>query len=90
VIHHGERLPFEVKPRHHGACVHPDLDQLQGDPAANRDLLLRQVHGSASSFAENLDKFVRADSAPCAFSKRNGGHLERGIRIGCGSVSRQL
>ena len=53
VGHHREGLPLGVEPGHHLAGVHPDLDHLQGDLAADRVLLFRKVDHAHPALTED-------------------------------------
>ena len=61
VIHHRQRLPLGLEPRDHLLGVHAELDDLQGDPASDRVLLLGHVHDAEAALADLLEDLVRAD-----------------------------
>jgi hypothetical protein len=46
MVHDGQGLPLGLEPRHHLPGVHPELDDLEGDAAADRLDLLGQVDDS--------------------------------------------
>ena len=61
VVHQREGLPLGLEPRHHLAGVHAELDHLQGDLAADRVLLFRQVDHAHAALTEDGQDPVGAD-----------------------------
>ena len=61
VVHYSQRLPLGLKPGQYFAGIHPGLDDLQGDPAADRLHLIGDIHDPHPPFAELFAKFVGAD-----------------------------
>ena len=51
--------------------VHAQFDDLQGDAAAHRFLLLRQIDDPAPAFADLLKQAVSADGVPWFFQHRD-------------------
>jgi len=61
VIHHRERLPLRLEPGDNLLRVHPRLDDLQGDLAADGQRLLGDVDDAHAPLADLLHQLVRAD-----------------------------
>jgi hypothetical protein len=62
MIHQGERLSLGLKAGDDVFGVHAEFDNLDGNLATDRFLLLRQVNDTATPFANLLQQFVTADS----------------------------
>ena len=75
MVHHGQRLPLGLEPRHHFACVHAGLDDLQRHFAADGLPLRRHVHNAHAPFANLLQQLVGTDLGAGEFEVRqfNGG-----------------
>jgi hypothetical protein len=61
VVHQGQRLPLGLEPCDDLGRVHARLDQLQGDLAADRPLLLGDEHDPEPAFSDLLPQPVRPD-----------------------------
>ena len=68
--HHRQRLPLRFEAGDDFLRVHPRLDDLQRDLAADGFLLLGDVDDSHPSFAQLLADFVGADLRAGAFDRR--------------------
>ena len=62
MIHHGQRLPFLLETSDHGLRIRAQLENLQGDEAANGLFLLRHVNDPRAAFSDLLEQLVMADS----------------------------
>ena len=83
MIHHRQRLPLGLEPRDDLAGVHPDLDDLQCDAAADRVLLLGHEDDAEPAFADLLQELVSPDRGAGTFAdgdERVQGHV-RGRRL---------
>ena len=81
VVHQRQGLPLGLEPRHHLAGVHPGLDDLQGDLAADRLFLLGQVDHAHAALAEDRQDPVGTDAQrmrPGILPRRNAGPGLRG------------
>ena len=78
VVHQRERLPLGLEPGDHVAGVHPGLDDLESDLAADRRLLLGHEDDAHASFADALEQLVRPDAIAGPFDDRAG--LQQGRR----------
>jgi len=75
MIHQGEDLPLRLEPGDHTFRVHARFDDLQGDSAPNRSVLLGHVNHPAASLADLLQKPVLANSVSgrlAAWNTRSG------------------
>ena len=63
VIHHGQRLPFGLKPCDDLFGIHPGLDHFQRDLSTDGVLLFGQPDNAHAAFAERLEQTVRTDRA---------------------------
>lgn len=70
-------LALGLKPRHHLASVHAQLDDLQRDTAADGLLLLSHVNHAETTLADSLQKFVTADAIRDCFGLWDSGWVER-------------
>ena len=61
VIHQGQRLPLGLEPGDDLPGIHPRLDDLQGNPAADRLALFGDINNPHAAFADLLPKLVGAD-----------------------------
>ncbi len=68
VVHHGQGLPLGLEAGDDLAAVHPRLDDLQRDAAADRLELLGHEDGAHAPFADLLEELVGADD--CAEALR--------------------
>ena len=75
MVHQRQRLPLGLEAGDDLAGVHARLDDLEGDLAADRLLLLGHVDDAHAALADLLDQPVRAD-------------LGAGSLVGCGVVGR--
>ena len=55
MIHQGQRLALGLEPGDHVPGIHPQLDDLQGHPAANRLFLLRHIDHPVTPFPKLLE-----------------------------------
>mgnify|MGYP003578711740 CR=1 FL=1 len=62
MTHEGKRLAPGLEPRHDFARVHPYLDHLDGDLAAERLRLLCMIDDSHPAFTEHPEDSVGADA----------------------------
>ena len=61
MVHQGEGLTLGLEASHHVVGVHAQLDELEGDGAADRRDLLGLVHDAHAAFAEDANQAVRTD-----------------------------
>jgi hypothetical protein len=54
MIHHRQRLPLGFKPGDDRFGVHPQLDDFEGDAAADGFLLFGDVNNTTAAFADFL------------------------------------
>ena len=73
MVHQRQRLPLCFKAGNDASGVHAQLDDLQGDAAANRFLLLRHIHDAAATLADFLEQFVTPDLVAGFFGDRDRG-----------------
>ena len=78
MVHQRQRLPLGLEPGDDLFGVHPQLDDLEGDLAPHRLVLLRHPHAAHAALADELQKFVGADAHAFTFSGRGLG-FGRGI-----------
>ncbi len=62
MIHKGEGLTLRLEPRYNGARIHPQLDNLQGDPSAERHRLLCGVHNSHTALTDDIQYIICIDA----------------------------
>src|SRR5439155_12147588 len=60
MVHERQRLPLRVESRDDLLGVHAQLDDLERDATPHRLFLFRDIHDTASAFADLLEEFVRA------------------------------
>ena len=70
MVHQGQRLPLRLEAGDDLGGVHARLDDLEGDHAADRLLLLGHVDHAEAAFADLLQQLVRADHATNVFAQR--------------------
>ena len=63
MIHQRQCLPLRLETRHHFARIHACLDQLDGDPAAHRLLLLCEPNLAHAALANELKQIIGVDFA---------------------------
>ena len=82
MVHHRERLAFGLEAGDDAPGVHPELDDLEGDPSSHRLLLLGHVDDAAPSLADFLQQLVAADPLPHGVGRREHrrGDEERSAR----------
>ena len=68
VVHQGQSLALGFEARNDFAGVHPGLDQLKSDTAANGFLLLGQPDLTHSAFSDFLQQAISADDRPAGLS----------------------
>ena len=61
MVHQGQGLAFGFEAGHDLFGVHAELDNLEGDLAADRFLLLGHVNDAAAALADLLEELVAAD-----------------------------
>ena len=61
MVHQGQRLALGFEPGQHFLGVHARLDDLEGDAALDRFLLLGHIDHPAAAFANLLQQFVAAN-----------------------------
>ena len=61
VIPHGQRLPLRLEPGDDLFAVHPEFDELEGDPSLDRLGLFGDIDYAAAAFTELLPQFVAAN-----------------------------
>ena len=71
MLHHRQRLPLRLKPRHDLPCVHAEFDDLESDPAMHRILLLRHPHDAEAALTDHFEQFV-TPNAVTRLLRRNG------------------
>ena len=72
VIHQGQRLTLGFKAGNDVLGVHPQLDDLEGDLAADGFLLLGHVNHAATAFTDLLEQFVAANALSNLLDGRSG------------------
>ena len=63
MVHQRQRLALGLEPRDDLVRIHPRLDDLDGDAAADWLRLLGEVDGTHAALAEELDDTIRSDVA---------------------------
>ena len=58
MIHHGQRLPLGLEPRHDLPGVHAQLDDLERHSSPHRLGLLRDIDHAAPALANSFQKFI--------------------------------
>ena len=61
VVHQRQRLPLRFEAGDDVLGIHPQLDDLEGDAAADGFLLFGHVNDATSSFANFLQKLIRTN-----------------------------
>jgi hypothetical protein len=67
MVHHGQGLPLRFEAGHDLGAVHAELDDLQGDLAADGLFLLGHVDDTHATLADLLKQLVRPDATAGAF-----------------------
>ena len=84
MVHQGQRLPLGLEAGDDLARVHARLEDLEGDLAADRLLLLGHEDDAEAAFADLLQQLVRADDRARAFANRRP--IDRGGRTDGGRL----
>jgi len=72
MIHQRQRLSLGLKAGDDLFGIHPELDDLEGDAAAHRFLLLCPIDDAAAALADFLEQLVGADAGTGFFGERGG------------------
>jgi hypothetical protein len=84
MVHEGQGLALGLKTRDDLPGVHAQLDDLEGDAAMDRLLLLGHIDHSAAAFTDLLEELVAADAVSGLFDRKarsaGGGLLEKTAR----------
>jgi hypothetical protein len=83
MVHQGQGLALGLEAGDHLLGVHPELDQLERDPAAHRLGLFGEVDDPHAALAERVEDLVGAD----LLGKVGGA---AGVAVGRGSIQAQL
>ena len=67
MIHHGQCLALGFEAGNDRLRVHPQFDDLEGDPPAHRFLLLGHIDHAHAAFADLLEELVAANDGTRAF-----------------------
>jgi hypothetical protein len=67
VVHHGQRLAFCFEARDDITGVHAQLDDLEGDAAADRLFLVRDIHHPTAALPDFLAQLVTANAVAGLF-----------------------
>lgn len=81
MIHHSQRLPLLLEARDDLPGAYEELDDLQGDAALHRLLLLGEEHDPEPTFADLLQEAVGADPVAGTLLDRGGGWRGGGCRL---------
>ena len=84
MIHHRQRLPLGLETGDDALGVHAQLDDLEGDPAQDRLLLLGHIDHAAAAFADFLQQLVTVNAA--ARDLRSARTLRAGILVPVAAV----
>src|SRR5262245_59270046 len=79
MLHQRQRLPFSLEAGDHFLSVHAQLNNLEGDPAADRLGLLGHINDPATALADLLEQFVATNPIPRYVG---GGGIRVGVRSG--------
>ena len=83
MVHEGQGLPFGFEPGDDLFGVHPQLDDLEGHPAADGFFLLGHINDPAAALADFLQQLVAPDPSArfldCGISRRQGCRLAQQI-----------
>jgi len=82
MVHQGESLALGLEARNDALGTHPQLDDFEGDAAADRLLLLCHVNRPTAAFADLLEQLVTPDAVARAFG--DGGNLDGGLVFAVG------
>ncbi len=88
MIHHRQRLPLGLEPRHHLLGVHAQLDDLEGHFAADRLLLFGDIDHAAAALPDLLQQLVATERLAHGFVRRIG-QFQLHRRLGSGFVLRR-
>jgi hypothetical protein len=72
MVHQCEGLPLGLEAADDLGCVHPRLDNLQGDLAPYGRLLLGEEDDAHAAFAPRLDELVGPDAGAWTLELRMG------------------
>ena len=78
MIHQSQGLAFRLEAGDHLPCIHARFEDLEGDLAPHRLMLLRHEDEPETAFADLLQELVRAD------------HRARGFALGDTDGGREL
>ncbi len=101
VVHQRQRLALGLEASHHLPGVHAQLDDLEGDTAADGFLLLGHIDHPAAAFANFLEQLVVADAIAgfaagrdrwrrIGFIRRQAELQQTGEAMAAGRIGRQL
>ena len=86
MVHHGQGLALGLEAGDDLPGVHAQLDDLEGDTAADRFLLLGHVNHAHAAFADFLEQLVAADHRAGAFGEVVA---DRTIGVSVAEISRK-
>ncbi|MBE0544266.1 MAG: hypothetical protein IH623_23245 [Verrucomicrobia bacterium] len=72
MVHHRQRLPLRLKPRHHLLGVHAQLDNLERHAPPHRLGLFGDIDHAAPAFTDPFQKFVTPERLAHGFVGRIG------------------
>ena len=78
MVHQRQRLAFGFEAGDDLPGVHAQLDDLEGDAAAHRFLLLGHIDHAAAAFADLLEQLVAANAVAGLFGEGRGSEGGRG------------
>jgi hypothetical protein len=90
VIHERQCLTFGLEPRDHLSRVHPRLDDLECDPAADGLFLLGHVDEAESPLADLLEQFVGTDQRPRFLASGQHSCFAPIVRLTAADLSQRL
>ena len=72
MVHEREGLPLGLEAGDDAFGVHAELDDLEGDSAADRFFLFGHIDDAATAFADLLEEFIATDLVAGFFGEREG------------------
>jgi hypothetical protein len=81
MIHQSQRLAFCLEAPDDGLGIHAQLNDFEGDLAADGFFLLSEVHDTAATFTDDLKYSVPANAFP-DFDRFQGG-VDPGLTLRC-------
>src|SRR4029453_4205183 len=63
MVHHRQGLSLRLEASDDTLGIHPELDDLEGDPASDRFLLFGHIDKPAAAFPDLLQQLVATDAA---------------------------